>query len=62
MEMEKSFEGLKARVGAKRDEQVQLSIRKAEAAIEYAVRLSTCFWMLFFFFFKVTGLTETECG
>lgn len=41
--MEKSFEGLKARVGAKRDEQVQLSIRKAEAAIEYAVRLSTYF-------------------
>lgn len=44
--MEKSFEGLKARVNAKRDEQVQLSIRKAEAAIEYAVRLPTCFGML----------------
>lgn len=39
--MEDQFERIKARVRSIRDQQDQLSIRKAEAAIEYAVRLNT---------------------
>lgn len=40
--METQSEDLKARVRGLRDQQDQLSIRKAEAAIEYAVSLDTC--------------------
>lgn len=40
--METQSENFKARVRDLRDRQDQLSIRKAEAAIEYAVSLGTC--------------------
>ncbi len=40
--MEAQSENIKARVRGIRDQQDQLSIRKAEAAIEYAVRLNIC--------------------
>lgn len=53
--MENYSEGVKARVRGIRDQQDRLSIKKAEATIEYAVRVNRVTSYL-------PGLTKKACG
>lgn len=53
--MESISEGVKARVRGIRDQQDRLSIKKAEATIEYAVRVER-------YIFRLSRLIKIACG